>query len=193
MKKIEMVLFIAAALGAVLMLNVDDDSTLVILSFSSLSLFYFFLSFVLFNDIRLRDIFKKSAYHNTNAKKIIGAIVLGFTISIIIIGALFRFLLVEGGNLLHLFGLMVLIVILIINVILYLRSMEKYYVNTLIRTIIYGVLGVILFYTPHSAFLRIYYRGYPEYIELYKKLEANPENKELRYELEHMEEEMFRP
>ncbi|MCC6835754.1 MAG: hypothetical protein IT213_12255 [Cytophagales bacterium] len=71
--------------------------------------------------------------------------------------------------------------------------MEKYYVNTLIRTIIYGVLGVILFYTPHSAFLRIYYRGYPEYIELYKKLEANPENKELRYELEHMEEEMFRP
>lgn len=193
MKKIEIILFITSALGVILMLNVSDDSTLVILSFSAQCILYFFLSFALFNDIKLRDLFKKSAYHTTNAKRIGSAIVLGITISTIITGALFRFLLLNGGTILNTAGLMALMVILIVNVISYFRSRASYYVGTLIRIVIYGGLGFILFYTPHSTFLTIYYRGYPEYIELYKKVEANPENIELQYELERMEEEMFNP
>ena len=53
-------------------------------------MFFFYLSFLLVNGIRFRDILKGEAYKDTNTKRIIGAIGLGFALSTIVIAELFK-------------------------------------------------------------------------------------------------------
>jgi hypothetical protein len=55
-----------------------------------LTVIYYPFGFLFFNQIRLRDIFKRAAYKDTNAYKIIIAIITGLGFSTICIGSLFK-------------------------------------------------------------------------------------------------------
>lgn len=80
MKKFELIVVLLVLLAIILkLLHITGSGILTVLTFSTLSIFYY-LSFALFNGIRLRDIFKNAAYKDTNAKRIIGAIGLGFVL-----------------------------------------------------------------------------------------------------------------
>ena len=187
MKKIEFITGLIALLGIFLrIIHLDGGSILIVLAFSTLSMFYYVFSFALFNDIKLRDVFKKASYKDTNAKRIIGAIGFGWTLSVIVIGGLFKLQFWAGANIQLLAGLATMGVILLIATIFYFRSKADYYKRIFKRIIIYGGLGIILFCTPTSTFVDIYYRNNPDYAELYKKVLTAPDNLELREQLEQM-------
>mgnify|MGYP006193907931 CR=1 FL=1 len=192
MKKFELIIGLIAILGIVLKLfHIPGSGVLTVLTLSTLSMFYYVFSFALFNDIRLRDIFKKASYKDTNAKRIIGAIGLGFALSTITIGGLFKLQFWPGATVQLMAGLVMTGLILLIAAIYYFRSKADYYTRVLKRIAIYSGLGLILYLTPTATIVDIYYVGNTDYAELYKKVLADPENIQLREQLEKMREEML--
>jgi hypothetical protein len=191
MKKFELIVGLGAILGVLLkILHFPGSNIMIVLTFSTLSMFYYLFSFALFNNIRLRDIFKKSSYKETNAKRIIGAIVLGFALSAILTGVLFKLLFWAGANLQLRGGLYAIGLILPIATIFYFRNKADYYKRVFKRIAIYGGLGLVLYFMPSSTLVDIYYRNNRDYAELYKKVLAAPDNLELREKLKHMRLEM---
>ena len=43
-----------------------------------------------------------------------------------------------------------------------------------------GMVVLILYITPKSKLVEIYYRDHPDYVELYKKVLENPDDEELK-------------
>jgi magnesium-transporting ATPase (P-type) len=191
MKKIELIAGTIAILGLFLkIMYLPGSGILIVLAFVTLAMFYYVFSFALFNAIRLRDILKKSSYKDTNARKIIGAIGLGLTLSLIIVAGFFKLQLFPGGNIQLLIGLITIGLILLIAIIFYFRNKTDYYKRIFKRIAIYGILGLVLYLTPDSTLVDIYYRKNPDYAELYKKVLAAPDNIELQEHLEQMRREM---
>jgi hypothetical protein len=134
MKKIELIVGLIAILGIVLkLLHIPGSGVLTVLTLSTLSMFYYVFSFALFNGIRLRDIFKKASYKDTNAKRIIGAIGLGFALSAITIGGLFKLQFWPGATVQLMAGLVTTGLILLIAAIFYFRSKADYYTRVFKR------------------------------------------------------------
>ena len=192
MKKFEIIVGFIAVLGISLKIfHIVGGSILTVLALFTLSIFYYVFSFALFNDIRdirLQDIFRKGAHKDTNAKgiKVFVQILWSWTIPMVLIGGLFKLQFWQGGNMPLLLGTLTIGFILLIATI----SKEDYYRRIFKRTLIYGVFGLVLYLTPLSTLVDVYYGNHPEYAELYKKVLADPNNLELRKQLEQMREEM---
>jgi len=197
MKKFELIIGLVAIFGIFLkILLIPGGGILAGLACTILSVFYYVFSFALFNDIKLRNIFKKVSYKDTNAKRIVGAIGLGWGISAIILGGLFKLQLWAGADINLLTGLVTTGLILLIATIFYFRNKADYYKRIFKKIVIYGGLGLILYLTPTTTFLNIYYGNNPDYTEHpdfekhYKKVLAEPYNLELREQLEQMRKEL---
>lgn len=190
MRIFEPLIGLLAILGIALkLLQVPGNTLLMVSSFSILSMFYYVFSFALFNGIRFRDIFKKASYKHTNVKRILGAVFLGFALSLIIIGGLFKLQFYPGGDIQLMTGLFTAGVILSVAIIIYFINYSDYYIRVFKRIAIYGVFGLILFFTPSATLIDIYYGDQPEFAELYKKVLANPQDDELREEWNQMRKE----
>lgn len=182
---------VLAVLGIILMfLHISGSAVSSVFILSILGLFYFIFSFALFNGIRLRDAFKSESYQDTNLLKIIGAILLGISISLVIFGIQFKLLFWQGANEQLLIGLLPIGLILIVAVIFYFRDKTEFYNRIFKRIAIYGGLGLLLYLTPTSTLVDIYYRDNPDFAELFNKVLEDPENEELRKQLNQMREEI---
>ena len=170
MRKFEIIVGLTAIFGIILkILHLPGSSMLIVLAFSTLSMFYYLFSFALFNGIRLRDIFKKESYKGTNAKRIVGAIGLGWAISVIIMGSLFKLQFWAGASMQLMTGLVTLGVILLIATIFYFRNKAEYYKRVFKRISIYGAFALVLYLTPTTVLIDIYHRNNPDYAEIFKK------------------------
>lgn len=181
MKKFEWITGLICLVAIILsLLRIPGSGILALLSFTTLATFYYLFSFAYFNNISSDGLFTKAAYKNTNAKRIIGTIGLGWALSILIIGALFKLKLWPGASMMQLTGLLSIGVILIIALAFYFRNKSSYYTAIFKRIAIYGVLSLVLYLTPAATLVDIYYRHDPDYAALYKKAPADPNNAELQ-------------
>ena len=190
MKKFEIIVGSIAVFGIFLkILHIPGGSILIGVAVMTLSIFYYVFSFAIFHGIKLRNIFKKVSYTDTNAKRIIGAIGLGWGISLIIIGGEFKLELWQGAEIQLVTGLLFTGIILLIAIFFYFRNKVEYYKRIFKRILIYGGLGLILYLIPATTFLELYYGSNPYYTEHpdfekhYKKMLAEPYNSELREKL----------
>ena len=199
MRKIEIIFGIIAFLGVLMKLfHYPGGSLFLIFALGIITNFLFYFGFALFNRIRFRDIFKNSSYKDASAKKIIGAIGLGWGLSMIVLGGLFKLVLYPNPDKMLLVGLLYTGVILIVAIVYYLRNKSDYYKRIFKRIAIYGIFGLVLYLIPTTTFLNIYfaknpeYSEHPEFAELFQKVLAEPENfqkysgqlEQLRMELE---------
>ncbi len=121
---------------------------LIALSLICLSVHYLLCGFFLFNDIRLRDCFKRSSYKEITALKIIGSLVSAVVLSVLIAGILYRLLYTDGN-------MMILIFTLSLNVVFTLSlaftvSIRHiaFYKNILIRSAILLIISACLTIAP---------------------------------------------
>ncbi|OUS00982.1 hypothetical protein A9Q86_09565 [Flavobacteriales bacterium 33_180_T64] len=145
-----------------------------------LAVLYLWLSFGLLNNIRLRNIFKKESYKKTSPLRILGTVLTGFILSLTLIYSLFKFQLWPYGNeglLISIYGLLIVIIIALIK---YLTSKNKFYSSILKRLIFIGTFAVSLYLIPYESLLKIKNRKYPEYVEAEIKSMRDPQNKELQ-------------
>ncbi|WP_226294376.1 GldL-related protein [Aquimarina algicola] len=181
MRKIEILLLSFSCLGFLMfILNYPFGSIILILSLLSLSSIYFFLGFWLFHHHRFGLIFnKKSSF-----AKVIGRIATGIGISIVILGIMFKLFRWPFANQNLMIGLCFCTLIMILSLIMFIAKKDIFYKTIAIRTVFYVLIGLLLLLLPSYTFIKIKYRDYPKYIEVVKKLEADPNNILLQQEEE---------
>jgi hypothetical protein len=181
MKQAEKIIgiFVIVAMIARLLYDYPYASNLIVFPAIFLSLLYFFFSFLLLNDIRLRNVFKKESYKSMNALRIVGTIASGVVFFIILTGILFKFQNWPYGNYNLYTGLMLLFSISIFVIIKFIIKKAAFYRNVLIRFFIIGGIGLILLLVSQEQLIEIKYRDYPEYIEAEKALLKDPYNETL--------------
>ncbi len=170
-----------AIIGVILKLILIAGSGLLIaISLMSLSIMYFIFSFAFFNQIRLRQIFKRDAYQGISAWRIVGTIVFGFSLSCAVIGTLFKLQSWNGGALMTFIGSLCLFICLIVALTSYYKnSKTKSYKLIFNRLIMIGILSLILYFIPRSLLVATFKRNYPDYDQAVKNLEKDPHNEYL--------------
>lgn len=191
MKRTELILGLIALAAVILKLfTVTGSGILLVLSFTALAILYYF-SFLLLNDIRFRDIFKKKAYKHTTALRIIISVVVGFAFAYTLMGALFKMQFYPGANILLGLGLITTSLVLVFSAISYFQKRTAFYRGVLTRIAVIGGLGLVLFFTKANTLVDVYYKNNPEYAELLKRSMADPDNQELSAQLEELEKQEF--
>lgn len=181
MRLTEKILAIAFIIGIVLKFSlITIGEEIALFALLTLACIYYPLGFLFFNQIRLRHVFKKKAYENVTAGKIVIAVLVGIALSIICVGILFRILILPGGAEMLMIGVVSIFFFSIIVV--FMKSINRKFI--FIRAGILMVLGVILFYTSELSIVKLQYRNHPAYVEAYAKYKADPGNPILRDELD---------
>jgi hypothetical protein len=184
MKKLELIFVLLSLVSILLNLFLIPMANLfMLLSLSFLSLFYMYFSFAFFNGVQLRNIFKKVAYSDVSALRIVGAIGTGVALSQTIIGLIFKFNEWPGAFVMMSVGLSGLLVVAIVGFIQFTKNKIDYYRNIFKRIALFGGLTLILVVLPSNLMFEFKYRNYPTYIAAYKKFIDNPTNKELSDEV----------
>ncbi|MDA3909924.1 MAG: hypothetical protein PF448_01030 [Bacteroidales bacterium] len=177
MKKAEIIIGSLAILSlGINLLAPSIGRIMALITLLTLSSIYFYLSFALFNGIRLRKVLKKGSYKGIGALRIIGAIGAGSALSITLVGMAFKIELLPGGNFEIMIGLILLSIIGIIAVIKLIQTKSSFYKNIMLRIVIFGILGLLLFLTPSNQLIDIKFRNHPSYAEALKKAIADPQN-----------------
>ncbi|MFB0925122.1 MAG: hypothetical protein QMB65_07550 [Vicingaceae bacterium] len=175
MKKTEKILIGIAILAIVLKyFFIPESGALFTFSMMILSFIYFYLGFILFNNIRLRKVFKKESYKGISKLKIVGAICTGAALSLITIGFLFKGQHWPGADFNLLIGVICCSVVLIISLIKYNKSKSEYYNK---------ILGFLMYLLPTRTFVNFRFRNYPKYLEVYDEFEKDQSNNTLRDKL----------
>ncbi len=143
-----------------------------------LALIYYPFGFAFFNNIRLRNIFKKESYKNITVLHIIGAIVVGMALSDICIGILFKIQGYPMANFLLTVGLISTLIILIIGLIKYFKSKSSYYSFIFKRIAIIGVIGLLFLIISDLTLVKIQFRNHPDYVKAYQEYTSNPKTPE---------------
>jgi hypothetical protein len=159
-------------------------SVIFLLGIQLLSILYFIFSFLLFNNIRFRSMFKGESYAHTNTMRIIGAVCSGLCLSVLLTGILFKFLLWPGAMPMLIVGLVPSGIILVIAFVKYLTTKNRYYAGVLVRVGVYLLLSMILCAVSNLSLVKIYHRDNPAYIDAYEQLQLDPGNPELERQLE---------
>lgn len=191
MKKTELILIGLVVLALLLkFLHLPGSEILTILSLSSISVYYMYLGFALFNNLKFRKIFKKGSYKGISTNRIIGGIVTGLALSISAIGILLKFQSWPGASMQLGFGLFGLGIVTVISLIKIKKSTDNYYQNILRRVVFFGTICIILSAIPKRTWLNWNYPNYPEYVNAVLDAQANPENQELWEKVEEEREKM---
>ena len=185
MKTTEKILAVIAIVGIIMKgLIITGRGLALMIGFAGLAILYmYFFSFAFFNDIRLRDIFKKQSYKGRSAVRIIGTIVLGFSLAVSLLGIFFNFQAYPGATLMLIEGTVYLAICLITVAILATALRKQILYKKLIsRSAIVGGFALILYLTPNVLFFQFRHHNNPAYVEAYKNLNDDPNNKEYQDE-----------
>lgn len=121
---------------------------LIALSLICLSVHYLVCGFFLFNDIRLRDGFRRSSYKEITALKIVGSIISSIVLSVLIAGILYRLLYWDGNMMILLFTLGInMVFTMSLAFIVSIRHIS-FYKNILIRSSILLIISACLIVAP---------------------------------------------
>lgn len=190
MKRFEIAMIVLAILSLILQLfHIPGGTFLMVISATLLSLFYYVLGFALFNGISGRMLFKKESYQNMKPWHILGAIVLGWTYSTLILGMMFKVLLLPGASMMLIVGLGWAVLFSIVFSLAYFTRGHGFTLKWLKRALGVGIISLGMYLIPANAIIDITYSNDPEYAQLLKEVQKDPDNEELRKQLEEMEEE----
>lgn len=181
MKRTERVLTIIAILAIVIsFFHLPGVSILIVLSFSFLSILYFFAGFALFNNLQLSSIFKKESYKGIPALRIILGIFTGAFLNIAATAMLFKFQVWPGVSTFFIVAIVGLFVILLIALFNLNKKDHTFYQGILVRVVPYFVVCIFLFSIPNKSWLNWKYPDHPEYVQAILDARADPDNPELR-------------
>ncbi|WP_299224722.1 hypothetical protein [uncultured Psychroserpens sp.] len=159
-----------------------------------LSILYFYCSFALLNNIRLRYALKSQSYKGISKLRIIATIFSGFIISCVLIYVLFKFQLWPYGHIGLQISLYGLYIVGIITLIKYVTTKDIFYTLLLKRLAIIGIAATCILFISSESFLEMKNRGFPEYVEAEKALMKDPQNEDLlrRVNVERMKMDLYR-
>lgn len=193
MQRVEKIYLVVITLAILLRLfNIPGAGGLLTLSMMTFSLFYLGLSTFLFNGLSLEDISKGFSKTAISIKRVLGSVIIGLSLSTLVLGVLFKIMLWPGAIGMLFFGTRLAFVPLIICIIKYFPERNIFYLNAIKRVSVALIIGLFLFYLPNEYLWNVYYKDFPEHIETLKKLRQNPNDPELNEAVKFQREEMIR-
>lgn len=188
MKRAEIVLVVGLLIGTIgNLFQIPYSNEIFMIACFLLSCLYFYLGFAHFNEIPFRKIFKKSSYKEISTGCIAGSIGLGISFSIIIIGFLFKFLILPGSHEMLIIGTVFLAAQTFFGALIFFKKHKgrsEFYIKNFKRVFTILILGLISYWFPLDSLIDVRYRGRPKYAELLKKSVKNPDNEQVKVELE---------
>jgi len=144
MRKLETTLAVVSAIAVVLkILHIPLAGILTMIVLPVFSILYYPFGFLTLNNIRFRDIFKKSAYQGISPLRIMGTIFVGMSLPSLIYGILFKVFSYEGAGTMLITGLICLFITTIVATVKYVKTHSQFYVEILVRIAIMGGLGLL--------------------------------------------------
>lgn len=161
---------------------------IITVSLTFLALLYYPVGVWLFNGVGFRQMFRKSSYKGLSAWRILGSVVVGFTLSVLSLAILFKVQLWPGSETMLLVGVTSSAVVLVVSLIRYFDKKELFYRRIITRTLVFGIIGAVLFLLGPYDLERVWFRDHPQYLEAIDRYLENPESETLRerMNLEHM-------
>lgn len=144
MKDTERVLIVLSVLLLVVKMLFGGVDIFIFIILSVLTLYYYCLGFFLLNNIHFEEILKRSAYRHISPVRIIGSIAASMFLSSLIVGILFKLMEYEGNLHLLAIGLMAVATVLLISLVKYLLTKDRFYLNVIFRFAHWEVLGLII-------------------------------------------------
>jgi glucan phosphoethanolaminetransferase (alkaline phosphatase superfamily) len=180
MKTLEKIVGIAFVISLILRFYlIPGYGILTVLLLTIIACIYYLFGFAFFNNIKLRQIFRKESYKGVSALRIIGAICAGISLATICTGTLFRLQHYPGGEINLLSGLICTLIVSIIALIKFYKNKSEYYSRIFKRIAIIGGFGLIIAITPDIIISKIQFRNHPDYIKALENYNDNPQSKEL--------------
>lgn len=127
---------------------------------------------------------KKQSYQGMSAQLIIGSFAFGYSASVVVIGVLFKILLIPGSGIMLIVGVQTIVLVAIIAAIFHAKRKRDYLKKVFPRLIVFGVMGTAVFFIPKSTLIEIYYSE--EMAEAYKASIENSNDEEAYKRLEEM-------
>jgi len=153
MKKLEFILIAGAVVGLLMSLfDVPLNSLIVSLSFMTLALIYFYLGFALFNNVRLRDIFKAESFKGLGPWRIAIAIGTGVALSTLTVAFMFSILGYPMAETILIYGIVLAILMIILALIKNAREKNPFYRNIIVRCLIFLIIAVVFLLLPADLF-----------------------------------------
>lgn len=187
MKWIEKILIVLFIAGLFMKFNiVPGGNVLILLSLGILAFLYFYLGFIVFNNINFRYAFKKYSYKGISGLRLTFTILAGVSISFLAIGILFKLLYWPGASINLLAGITTSLIILIAAVIKFSKNRENIYRLTMIRIVPFIVAACLFITLSKQELMGLQYRNHPLYLQAKIALEEDPGNEE-KIEKENLE------
>ena len=192
MKKVEFVLNAAISLGIALIISgTPGGVVLLILAIGILSIIYFGLGFLFCFDFSFRKLLANNSKQTFSTLKIFGGIATGLSLSIILVGILFRILNYPGATVMLLVGVISLSALTIIAIFKKTKKSDRFYSTILYRAALYGIISLVILVIPTNTWLTWQYPNYPGYVKALIELRENPNDKEAQKKVEEERQKMF--
>ena len=176
MKKFEKILGLLAVISVILQFfSIPGSVMLLTFSMMLVAILYYPLGFIFFNNIPLRNVFKKEAYKGISTLKIVGTIGLGMGLSLLCIGILFKLNTYPFSSQNLGLGLFTTLIALLVVIYRLLKTKRSFYRELLIRIAIIGGIGLALLFVTDLSIAKIQFRNNPEALERYKEHVKNRE------------------
>ncbi|HOE05142.1 MAG TPA: hypothetical protein PLZ52_08000 [Bacteroidales bacterium] len=145
MKIIEILLWVLTIVVYLIHLFIIPEVLVLLnLFLHALSLFYFLLGFASFNGATFNRIFKKETYAEAGPLGIVATAGSGYSLSLVVIGILFKLMHYPGSKVMLYAGLFFLLGFNIVSLIRFLQNRYPGFLRILIRTILIGGFGLYL-------------------------------------------------
>jgi hypothetical protein len=186
MNKIEISLLAVIIISILLkVFSVAGADVLLGVSLSIMAMVYYPFGLFIINSIPIRKVFKRESYKGISFLKGFGSAATGITLSIVLVGIMFKFLLYPGASVMLSVGLISSSFILSITLYKFLADIRaKFYRQMMVRMLVFIAFGSILFFTSGTSLVGFFYKDYPEYVKAYEEAAANPDDIELQKRLD---------
>lgn len=144
-----------------------------------LSLIYTFLGFALFNDIRLRDVFRRSSYSGIPGWHIAGAVLTGLALSVACVAVMFKLQSWTGASIVLLFSFILCAPVVVVSILKMRGRHRLYYKGMLTRTGIAGFIVFSLLCMPNRLMYRMLYFRYPTYVKALEEADRRRDDPEM--------------
>ena len=184
MRKLETILVSSFFVSVILKLfQLPLGDLLLILSGSSVAMFYYVAGYFIMNDVSLRRLLKEKKGKNVSVPVLFGSIMAGWDFSIIAIGILFKVMLFPGADNMLVTGI-ILLTILQIGSIFIRKTHPETFARFFNRVIIFFGAGLLASFISYNQIIDFQYSDEPEYSEALKKTIAFPNDTTIRLEYE---------
>tara|TARA_R110002050_G_C8961107_1_gene514325 strand:- start:6163 stop:6777 length:615 start_codon:yes stop_codon:yes gene_type:complete len=183
MKRTELVCIIVALIAVILRLfHYPGGGPLIVLSLSLLSLLYFYGGILLFLDIPIKKIANSGTFKELPTLRIVGAGLTGATLSVMVIGLLFKWQSYPGSFSMMIIGLGSMAVITVLSFWKWKKSAHPFYIDILKRVVVYSLIGWVLLGIPTRMWLNFKFPDNPQLVEALVALDKDRSNPELQEE-----------